>query len=140
MLRIALIAAAVMVATPVLADPCKRIPDRGPMPSELAPGRTFAGPVVYVGDGDSLCVETTPGKGGDGWVEIRLADFYAPELSEPGGRAARDGLAYIAMRRRVSCVAGRRSYDRVVARCTLNGTSLGDLMRRRGVDEGGRGR
>ncbi|MGX1801850.1 thermonuclease family protein, partial [Brevundimonas naejangsanensis] len=136
MLRIALIAAAVLFATPVLADPCKRIPNRGPMPPELAPGRTFAGPVVYVGDGDSLCVETIPRRGGDGWVEVRLADFYAPELSEPGGRAARDALNDIAMRRRVSCTAGRRSYDRVVARCTLTGVSLGDLLRRRGVREG----
>lgn len=140
MLRIALTAAAVLFATPVLADPCKRIPDRGPMPPELAPGRAFAGPVVYVGDGDSLCVETRRGQGGAGWVEVRLADFYAPELNAPGGRAARQALADIAMRERVSCVAGRRSYDRVVARCTLNGVSLGDLMRRRGVREGGRGR
>ncbi|WP_278069873.1 thermonuclease family protein [Brevundimonas sanguinis] len=140
MLRIALTAAAVLFATPVLADPCKRIPDRGPMPPELAPGRAFAGPVVYVGDGDSLCVETIPGRGGDGWVEVRLADFYAPELSEPGGRASRDALTDIAMRRRVNCIAGRRSYDRVVARCALNGTSLGRLMRRRGLREGGRGR
>lgn len=140
MLRIALIAAAALFATPALADPCKRIPDRGPMPPEFAPGRAFAGPVVYVGDGDSLCVETIPGRGGDGWVEVRLADFYAPELNAAGGRAARQALADIAMRERVSCVAGRRSYDRVVARCTLNGVSLGDLMRGRGVREGGRGR
>lgn len=140
MIRIALIAAFLLFAAPALADPCKRIPDRGPMPAELRPGRTFSGPVVYVGDGDSLCVETRRGQGGAGWVEVRLADFYAPELNAPGGRAARQALVDIAMRRRVSCVAGRRSYDRVVARCTLNGVSLGDLMRRRGVREGGRGR
>lgn len=122
------------------ADPCTRIPDRGPMPPELRAGRAFSGPVVYVGDGDSLCVETLRGQGGAGWVEVRLADFYAPELNAPGGRAARQALVDIAIQRRVSCVAGRRSYDRVVARCTLNGVSLGDLMRRRGVSEGGRGR
>jgi len=135
----ALIAAAFTgLAAPVLADPCKRIPDRGPMPVELASGRTFSGPVVYVGDGDSLCVETLRGRGGDGWVEVRLADFNAPELNEPGGRAARDALAAIAMGRLVICVAGRRSYDRVVARCTLRGIGLGDRMRQRGVAEGGR--
>jgi endonuclease YncB( thermonuclease family) len=38
------------------------------------------------------------------------------------------------------CVAGRRSYDRVVARCTVGGQSIGHLMRRAGVREGGRGR
>lgn len=39
--------------------------------------------MVYIADGDSLCVEVSPGPAG--WVEVRLADFYAPELSEPGG-------------------------------------------------------
>jgi len=135
----ALIAAAFTgLAAPALADPCKRIPDRGPMPAELARGRTFSGPVVYVGDGDSLCVETMRGRGGNGWVEVRLADFNAPELNEPGGRAARDALIAIALNRRVVCVAGRRSYDRVVARCTLRGIGLGERMRQRGIAEGGR--
>lgn len=138
MLRIALLAAACFVATPAVADPCKRIPDRGPMPPELTPGTTFSGPVVYVGDGDSLCVETIRGRGGDGWVEVRIEDFRAPELSDPGGRDARTKLIDIAMGRRVECRAGRRSYDRVVARCTLNGVSLADRMRQSGVVEGGR--
>ena len=101
-------------------------------------GLTFSGPVVYVGDGDSLCVETMRGRGGNGWVEVRLADFNAPELNEPGGRAARDALIAIALNRRVVCVAGRRSYDRVVARCTLRGIGLGERMRQRGIAEGGR--
>lgn len=121
-----------------LADPCKRIPDRGPMPPELAIGRTFSGPVVYVGDGDSLCVETRPGGGGNEWVEVRLGDFNAPELNEPGGRAARGALSSLVMGRRVRCIAGRRSYDRVVARCELGGRPLGDLLRSRGAAEGGR--
>ena len=48
--------AALTTATAAKADPCKAIPDRGPMPSYLHRGAHFSGPVVYVGDGDSLCV------------------------------------------------------------------------------------
>jgi endonuclease YncB( thermonuclease family) len=124
-------------AAPALADPCKAIPDRGPMPAHLAPGKTFSGPVVYIGDGDSLCVAVGPMKGD--WVEVRLTDFYAPELSAPGGREAKAALERIAMDRRVECVAQHRSYDRVVAVCTVRGVSLGDRMRAVGIAEGGRG-
>ncbi|MCC6581032.1 MAG: hypothetical protein IT440_11380 [Phycisphaeraceae bacterium] len=44
--------AALTTATAAKADPCKAIPDRGPMPSYLHRGAQFSGPVVYVGDGD----------------------------------------------------------------------------------------
>jgi endonuclease YncB( thermonuclease family) len=112
------------------ADPCT-----APLPR---PGTAFRGTVRYVGDGDSICV----GNANDGasWVEVRIADFYAPELHEPGGRQAKASMKQIAMGRTVQCIAGKRSYDRVVAQCTLNGASLGDLMRRAGIGEGGRGR
>lgn len=115
------------LATAAHADPCE-----APLPKR---GAVFAGPVTYVGDGDSLCVGSSAG-----WVEVRVADFYAPELHDAGGRQAKAALARIAMGRRVRCVAGKRSYDRVVARCTLKRRSLGDLMRAAGVREGGRGR
>ena len=42
------------MASAAHADPCKAIPDKGPMPDYLSPGARFAGPVAYVGDGDSL--------------------------------------------------------------------------------------
>lgn len=48
--------AALTTTTAAKADPCKAIPDHGPMPSYLHRGAHFSGPVVYVGDGDSLCV------------------------------------------------------------------------------------
>lgn len=120
------------------ADPCKAIPDRGPAPAHLSPGSKFRGPVTYVGDGDSLCV----GQGArpDQWVEVRLADFYAPELSAPGGREAKEALERIVRGKTLTCVAGRRSFDRVVADCRLGSASVGDLMRRAGVAEGGNGR
>lgn len=116
------------------------------MPDYLHGGKQFAGPVVYVGDGDGLCVDVgdrySPVGSGPGasWVEVRLADFYAPELAEAGGAEAKATLASIAKGKAVSCVAGHRTYDRVAAVCRLQGVSLGDRMRAAGVIEGGRGR
>lgn len=138
MIRTATILAALALATPALADPCKAIPDRGPMSSYLKRGATFSGPVTYIGDGDSLCVAV--GHGAANWVEVRLSDFYAPELHAPGGADAKAALERIARGKRAVCTAGHRSYDRVVATCTINGVSVGDLMRGAGVVEGGNGR
>jgi len=123
---------AALVATPVSAsaDPCE-----GTLPRA---GTQFSGTVRYVGDGDSLCVGTT--SEAKTWIEVRVADFYAPELHAPGGKAAKSALERIAMGKAVQCTAGKRSYDRVVATCTLSGSSVADLMRRAGVTEGGRGR
>lgn len=121
-----------------LADPCKAIPDSGPAPKFLSPGKVFSGHVTYVGDGDSLCVAIGPGP--QNLVEVRIADFYAPEMSSPEGPSAKRALGRIAKGRQVTCIAGRQSYDRVVATCRLKGASLGDLMRKAGVKEGGNGR
>lgn len=136
MIRLVMLAA--LIATPALADPCKAIPDKGPMPAFLAPGSSFAGPISYVGDGDSICVAVGPGP--QNLVEVRVADFYAPELNAPGGREARAEMERIAKGRHASCIAEHRSHDRVVAVCRINGRSVGDLMRRAGIVEGGSGR
>jgi micrococcal nuclease len=123
------------------ADPCEAIPEKGPIPTYLHPGGTFRGPVVYVGDGDSLCVAVGRYvRSPDNWVEVRLADFYAPELNAPGGREAKKALERIAMGQRARCWARRRSHDRVVAHCSIDNREIGDLMRAAGVAEGGRGR
>jgi len=146
MIRLALTAAILTLASPALADPCKAIPDKGPGPAWLKRGTVFTGPVVHVIDADGLCVNVGGNvqnmhiAHGPSWVEVRLADFYGPELNEPGGRQAKAALERIAKGKRVSCVYQSRSYDRADAVCTLDGTSLGDLMRRAGVREGGRGR
>lgn len=116
------------LATVAHADPCE-----GPLPK---PGTEFSGIVRYVGDGDGLCTGSSPDPAT--WIEVRVADFYAPELNEPGGREAKAALARLVTGRLVSCIAGRRSYDRVVAVCRLGGRSVGDLMRAAGVAEGGR--
>ncbi len=120
------------------ADPCDLIPERGPMPAQVRSGQVFSGPVVYIGDGDSLCVDL--GSSRSQWAEVRLADFYAPELHDAGGAEAKATLSRLVEGKRVECVAEHRSYDRVVAVCRLRGRSIGDLMRAAGVQEGGRGK
>lgn len=129
-MRSLFLCAALAIPTAALADPCE-----GPLPSS---GTRFEGTVRYVGDGDSICVSSSGAP--NTWIEVRLADFYAPELHAPGGAQAKSALERVALGKSVQCVAGRRSYDRVVAQCTVNGASVGDLMRRAGVNEGGRGR
>lgn len=123
------------IATPASADPCE-----GELPSRA--GRIFTGVIRYVGDGDSLCVgsSTYPRE----WIEVRLADFDAPELQVLGGELAKSALTRIALHRPVTCTAerGRNGrvvvFDRVIARCLIRGVSIGDLMRETGVREGGR--
>ena len=127
--------ALVLVPTTALADPCEgRLPSRA--------GETFSGLVRYVGDGDGLCVG--PSADPSTWIEVRLSDFDAPELNQPGGRDAHRRLSRLVEGRVLSCVAVRgRSgrvivYDRVIAACRLNGRALGDLLRAAGGREGGR--
>lgn len=139
-LALCLIAAGLLVlAVPARADPCHAVPQKGPLPTSLSRGERFSGPVVHVGDGDSLCVAVGPRRGAD-WVEVRLADFFAPELREPGGQRARKALSRITAGRRVDCISRGRTWDRVAAVCRLDGRSLGDHMSAAGVAEGGRGR
>jgi micrococcal nuclease len=127
----------VVQAGRAVADPCEAIPDEGPMPAYLAFGATFSGRVVDVLDGDSLCVAVGPEH--KDWVEVRLADFYAPEASEAAGPAAKAALKRITLGRTAICVAGMRTYDRVAARCQVAGRPIGDVMREAHIAEGGHG-
>lgn len=90
---------------PALADPCTGKLD--------APGAAFSGVMHYVGDGYGLCV--APPCRPDRGIEIRLADFFAPELNMSGGRETKRPLEALAQGRPLMCRAGRRSYDRVIA-------------------------
>ena len=130
--RLHLIAMASFLAcawfAPALADPCEEV-----LPAK---GTAFAGVVRYVGDGDGLCIG--PAGRPDRWIEVRLADFYAPELHDAGGREAKRRLERLVLGKPLVCRAGRRSYDRVVAACTLGGRALGTLLREAGGIEGGR--
>lgn len=136
MLRIILatVVFSLLAVSAVRADPCEgRLPTR--------PGEVFAGTVRYVGDGDSLCVGRTADP--NEWIEVRLADFDAPELREPEGRRGREMLTRLTRGRDVNCVATRgrngrvNSHDRVIATCRLNGQTLGNLLRSRGAPQGG---
>lgn len=126
---------AMMLATPALADPCK-----APLPRRA--GEVFSGPVRYVGDGDGLCIG--PSRDPATWIEVRLADFDAPELDSPGGREAKARLEALVRGRTLRCTAerGRQGkvivHDRVIAACTLNGRPLGRLIQERGGVIGGR--
>ncbi|OAI44280.1 nuclease [Rhizomicrobium sp. SCGC AG-212-E05] len=130
-MRISLIAVFLTLScSAAVADPCG-----GKLPKA---GTNFQGQVRYVGDGDSLCVGNTANS--NEWIEVRIADFYAPELNAAGGRDAKAALERIAMGKLAMCTAGKRSYDRVVATCSINGRSVADWMKAADVPEGGRGR
>jgi endonuclease YncB( thermonuclease family) len=108
------------------ADPCTaRLPRHA--------GETFSGTVRYVGDGDSLCVGPTSDP--TSWIEVRLADFDAPELHSSDGPRSKRLLEQVALGRRATCTARRvrsgrvTSYDRVIAVCRISGRSVGDLLR-----------
>ena len=124
-------------AGPALADPCEAIPSDGPLPAYLSFGARFSGPVAFVIDGDSFCVAVGPGH--DQWVEVRAADFFAPEIGEANGARAKAALERIALGKQAVCYANVRTYDRIAAQCSIGGQAIGDLMRRAGVAEGGRG-
>jgi endonuclease YncB( thermonuclease family) len=124
------------VALAAHADPCKAVPDHGRAPAELL-HQPFSGRVTYVGDGDSLCVALGPSP--SEWVEVRLEDFYAPELHEGGGAAAKANLSRLVMGRILTCHPAKQSYDRIVATCMLGSRSVGDMLRASGEAEGGRG-
>lgn len=119
---------------PAYADPCE-----APLPAQA--GSRFSGTVRYVGDGDGICVGRTADP--KEWVEVRLADFDAPELHQADGVAAKTALERIALHRQVTCTAERGrggrvvSFDRVIARCRIGPDSIGDLLRRAGIVAGG---
>jgi endonuclease YncB( thermonuclease family) len=113
-------------AAPAFADPCE-----AKLPSRL--GDTFSGEVRYVGDGDSLCVGKTTDP--NEWIEVRIEDFDAPEISGPQGPAAKKVLEQVSLGKQASCTVMRgrngktASFDRVIAKCIVGGVSIGDLMR-----------
>jgi endonuclease YncB( thermonuclease family) len=131
----ACVLAAGTAATPAAADPCTAaVPTRA--------GHSFSGQVRYVGDGDSLCVGDSPDP--TTWIEVRLADFDAPELHAAFGARAKASLEDVALGRAAFCTAVRgrngrvQVYDRVIAVCRINGQSIGTLLRQVGAPQGGR--
>ncbi|CAM5615188.1 thermonuclease family protein [Hyphomicrobium sp. 2TAF46] len=132
---VACVLAAGAAATPAAADPCT-----APVPTRA--GHSFSGQVRYVGDGDGLCVGDSPDP--TTWIEVRLADFDAPELHAPIGARAKAALEDVALGRGAFCTAVRgrngrvQVYDRVIAVCQISGRSIGTLLRQIGAPQGGR--
>lgn len=126
-----------LLAAAAHADPCEADV------SGYAPGAAVSGIVRYVGDGDSLCIG--PSANPNSWIEIRIADFYAPELATPAGKRAKDALSRIAKGGMASCIVQRGnngrtySYDRLIASCRIGDVGVAAAMKRAGVAEGGRG-
>ncbi|MDR7232813.1 hypothetical protein J2X45_003923 [Caulobacter sp. BE264] len=137
MIRTLLFAAGLSLAAgAALADPCEA-PVRG-----FKAGDRISGVVWYAGDGDSLCVG--PGPNPSTWIEVREADWFAPELNEPGGRQAKAVMDRLVGRRAVCTVRRGQngktsSYDRVIAACSVDGVPIGARMRAAGIAPGGRG-
>lgn len=96
---------------------------------------TFVGTVTRVHDGDTFSI---------GKQRIRIFGIDAPELNqqcradaiyEPGpspcvacGRSSRDWLAGIILNKEVQCTSRGKSYDRIVAECTVGKIRLGPWM------------
>lgn len=120
-----------------LQSPC------GGSVAKVPVGATFTGQAVRIVDGDGLWLQT--GEGPQACYKIRIADFYAPEMDEPGGNDAKEALRTLATGRTITCAATRgqrgstASYDRLIAVCRVNGVSLGKSLRDAGVIEGGNG-
>lgn len=126
--------AAVLWAGSGHADPCE-----GKLPAKA--GTVFTGTVYYIVDGDGICVGSS--NEADTWIEVRLADFDAPELRTEEGQFAKREMTRLVMGKQAECVtrpgrSGRTtSYDRVIASCSIDGASLASLLREAGVPEGG---
>lgn len=137
--RIQVICGLIAMALPglALADPCEADVTR------LQAGQVITGTVRYVGDGDSICLGSTADPAS--WIEIRLENWFAPELHDPGGAQAKASMASVAEGRAATCVVRRGrngrsySYDRVFATCSIGGRDLAALLQRAGGRQGGRG-
>lgn len=116
------------------ADPCE-----ASLPAKA--GTVFTGIVQYIVDGDGICVGSS--SEADTWIEVRLADFDAPELKTEDGQSAKAEMTRLAKGKQAECVTtpGRSgkttSYDRVIASCSIDGANLASLMREADVPEGG---
>lgn len=75
-------------------------------------------------DGDTLRCE-------DG-TRIRLWGIQAPERYEPEGPASTRALSALITGKTLTCEPKGRSYDRIVARCTLSGEDVAGAMVRQG--------
>ena len=86
----------------------------------LAGPSTIEGTVTHVRDGDTIEI---------GETAVRLSGLHAPEMDEAGGREARAFMVELVEGKRVQCrLEGRRSYDREIGTCALDGRDIAGLL------------
>ena len=91
-------------------------------------GESFTAKVLYVSDGDTLVVSA-----GRQQTVVQLGGIDAPELSQEFGKAARDFLADVAVKKTVVVEVLERKPNRsIVARVTVDGKDLAQVL----VEEG----
>ena len=84
----------------------------------------LVGEVTYVRDGDTIEL---------GSMAIRFEEIAAPEGSEPGGDVATEAIEALVLGKEVRCeLTGKRTYDRCVAVCYLDGADIEAIMVRQG--------
>ena len=78
------------------------------------------GTVTHVRDGDTIEI---------GETAIRLSGLHAPEMGEAGGPAAKAFMVDLVAGKVVLCqLEGRRSYDREIGTCALDGDDIAGLL------------
>lgn len=83
-------------------------------------GSVLEGTVTHVRDGDTIEI---------GETAVRLSGLHAPEMDEDGGREARAFMVELVAGKRVSCdLTGRKSYDREIGTCALDGRDIAGLL------------
>jgi micrococcal nuclease len=93
---------------------------------QASTGRTVAGVVTHVTDGDTLWVKPL---GGGEALDVRLQGIDAPESCQDYGRAAQQQLAAQVMHRTVTLTTkARDKYGRVIAKVSLGQQDVGAWM------------
>ena len=98
-----------------------------PWPATAAdcPRGTLTGQVTHVRDGDTIVVGSMP---------IRLNGLAAPEGDEPGGAEATRAMLELVQGRTLRCqLDGKRTGDRCVGICYLDGADISQVMVHRGL-------
>lgn len=113
-----------IVSALTLAPMVEAVPARAPVAAACAApppgvGASFSGFVLQVTGGDTVCVARGPEP--KDWVKVRLYDI-------PAG-VARGTLMAAAFADKVDCRILKQDGSGAVAACSLNGASLGQIVR-----------
>ena len=81
-------------------------------------------------DGDTFNVQNGWSYNGRTGSKVRIADFYAPELHESGGQAAKDLLSRYVLHKHVELKSAQGfSYERLVCDVFVDGKNVAALLR-----------